>query len=196
MKYKRWRAKECVTNNKNCMHLCCMIPSRLFVINFLDCLRNSTTERQLKCLVDLFRHSKQSMTQALLQFLYNVGYPAWLNLSMRFVYHSVFSAWRIRGWWVFVCNQCSAESGWRGVLLEIFAVHIFCCRVFWVKEVDYVVRSVHIVVWFGICELGELNQTETEEKSSNVHVARRTLPVVVVQPCDCGGVTKVIRCVY
>jgi len=26
-----------------------------------------------------------------------------------------------------------------------------------------------------------------------VHVARRTLPVVAVQPCDCGGVTKVIR---
>jgi len=44
--------------------------------------------------------------------------------------------------------------------------------------------------------LQELKQTETGEKSSNVHVARRTLPVVVVQPCDFGGITKVIRCVY
>lgn len=25
MKYKRWRAKECVTNNEQCMHLCFMI---------------------------------------------------------------------------------------------------------------------------------------------------------------------------
>jgi len=79
--------------------------------------------------------------------------------------------------------------------LETFGVHIFGCIVFWVEEVDYVARSVDIVVWFGICELRELKQTETGEKSSNAQVTR-TLPVVVVQPCDFGGVTKVIRCVY
>jgi hypothetical protein len=72
--------------------------------------------------------------------------------------------------------------------LEIFAVLIFSCRVFWEEEVDYVVRSVNIVVWFVISKLQELKQTETGEKSSNVYVARRTLPVVVVQPCGSGEV--------
>jgi hypothetical protein len=61
-----------------------------------------------------------------------------------------------------------------------------------VEEFDYAVRSVHIVVWICICELERLAETETR-KSSNVYVAQRPLPVLVVQPCDFGGVTKVSR---
>lgn len=40
-----------------------------------------------------------------------------------------------------------------------------------------------------------ISRTKAKEtgKSSNVYVVRRPLPVVVLQPCDFGGVTKVIR---